>query len=260
MDEERDVVATALRAGIYTRLVGRRLLHFHRLSSTMDEARRRGAAGEEEGTTVVAEEQTLGRGRLSHRWVSPPGNLYCSVLLRPPSQTLPFLAIVATVATVRAVAKATGLQPRVKWPNDVQYGGRKLAGVLVEASVDEQGRGYAVLGIGINVNLDPQAYPEVAQVATSLRRELGRPVARAPLLKHLLEELDALYAETLAGSPPLAQWRALLDTLGKRVRVRWDAEVYEGLAQDVDALGNLLLRRADGSLVTLPAGEVTSQV
>lgn len=251
-----NLVREALAQGLYTQVVGRRIVYFSRVGSTMDEAAREGEKESEEGVVVVADEQTLGRGRLRRRWVSEPGNLYLSVLLRPPPDVLSLLMVIAGVVTARAIRESSGLRVRLKWPNDVMLRGRKVAGILAEGVATQEGEGYVVLGIGINVNSDPSHLPELAAVATSLSREKGVPLSRGALLRHILQELDHLYLGFRRGDVPLDEWRGYLETLGRRVRVVFLGEVYQGLAEDVDARGNLVLRREDGTRITLPAGEV----
>jgi len=250
-------VAGALRGGLYTRVVGRRLLFFQEVTSTMDEATRQAQGDAQEGTVVVAETQTAGRGRLGRSWVSRPGNLYLTIILRPTLRTLPFLSCLAGVAVVRALAQATGLQPRLRWPNDVLLGGRKVAGILVESVVEGDTVRYALVGIGINVDLQTRDVQEIASFATSLNAAVGKPVSREEVLRHLLQGMDTLYLQLAQGRMPLAEWKGLLDTLGRRVRVSWQDQVYWGQAEDVDELGNLQLRWDDGRLVTLAAGDVT---
>ncbi|MSQ06319.1 MAG: biotin--[acetyl-CoA-carboxylase] ligase [Dehalococcoidia bacterium] len=281
-----NLVSATLRSGIYTRLVGRRVRYFHELTSTMDEAARLAQEGTPEGAVVVAETQTASRGRFGRTWVSQPGNLYLSVVFRPSMQALPLLPCLGAVAVARAIRQATALNPRLKWPNDVTLGGKKVAGVLVESAIQDGQAGYAVLGIGINVSLDvPKSPPSplyergegddttppglpllrggISQ-ATSLNAQSGREVPRDVLLRHLLHALDRLYLALGRGESPLAEWRALLDTLGQRVRVspaNGDAGAHaatlSGMVEGVDDLGNLLLRQDNGDLVTLTAGDVT---
>jgi BirA family biotin operon repressor/biotin-[acetyl-CoA-carboxylase] ligase len=151
----------------------------------------------------------------------------------------------------------------VKWPNDVQVNGRKLAGMLIDAAGSGQGVSHAIVGIGLNTGLDPDAHPDIAAIATSLSRELGRPVARLPVLVALMREIEAQYEAAKAGRPLVPEWRRHLVTLGKRVRVSWQGTAgapgwtEEGLAEDVNGEGSLLLRRDDGSLVALSGGEVS---
>ena len=151
-----------------------------------------------EGAVAVAEEQTEGRGRLGRTWASPPGvNVLCSVLLEPRVETprLPELSILAGEACAETIGRVTGLEPRIKLPNDVLIEGRKVAGILAEARDNR-----VVLGIGVNVNVEPGDLPEgLATPATSLAAELGRPVDRVELLVTLLEALEERYRRWLPG-------------------------------------------------------------
>jgi BirA family biotin operon repressor/biotin-[acetyl-CoA-carboxylase] ligase len=136
--------------------------------------------------------------------------------------------------------------------------GRKVGGILVESVVRGGRTEYAVLGIGVNVSLDTQDSQEIAALAISLNEAAGSAVAPEEVLRQVLHDLDSLYLQASHGTgSPLAEWTALLDTLGQRVEARWRDEVYVGLAEDVDPSGNLRLRLDDGNLVTLTAGDVT---
>ena len=251
-----NLVAATLRGGLFTRVIARRLLFFQELSSTMDEAARQAAAGTEEGTVVVAESQTASRGRMGRSWVSRQGNLYFSVVLRPTIHTLRLLNIIGGVATCRAIRKVAGLEPSIKWPNDVHLNRKKVAGILVESVVTSERVCYAVLGIGINVDLDTSSVEGLAGRITSLR-DVGRSVPREDLLRQLLQELDVLYVQAVHGRSPLVEWRGLLETLGQRVKVEWRGEVHLGQAEDLDEIGNLQLRLDDGSLISLTTGDVS---
>ena len=267
----KNIVSGVLRQGLHTRVVGRRIVYYQRLTSTMDEAARQAREGAEEGSVIVAEEQTAARGRFHRVWVSQPGNLYLSILFRPSLEALQYLSIISAVGVVRAITKASGLKPTIKWPNDVRIGGKKVGGILVENVLVADRVQHAIVGIGVNVALEPSAAGGLADIATSLNIEAGKPVDREVLLRHLFQELDSLYlllhehhrhsrsgarGQGLEGAT--AEWRGLLETLGNHVEVRWQDEVYTGYAEDVDKVGNLLLRLGDGTLATLAAGEVTS--
>ena len=258
-------VEAMLRKDLNTRIVGHPVLFRPELDSTMDEAARLASEGAGEGTVVVAEVQRAGRGRFGRTWVSPAGNLWVSVLLRPSLDSLRWLSVLAGVASARAIASTTSLEVSLKWPNDLRVGGRKVGGVLIENSLSGSEVAHAIVGIGINVSLNPEANPLTAPTATALNAECGETVSRAELLRSLLEEMDGLYCGLMAGETPLEEWRGLLDTLGKRVTVQdvthsGDAgNSYRGVAEDVDDKGNLLLRLADGRLVALAGGEVTMQ-
>jgi BirA family biotin operon repressor/biotin-[acetyl-CoA-carboxylase] ligase len=250
-----NVVKEALK-GLYTHIVGRRILHYAVVNSTMDVTALEGGLGGEDGLVVVADEQTKGRGRLERQWVSLAGNLHISVLLRPEPARAHLVTMLATVAAVRAIRSTTGLAARLKWPNDVFLRGRKVAGILAESRVTSGSNGSVVLGIGVNLNASPPDEHGLASIATSLLAEKGVPVDRAAVLRQLMMELDSLYGELKQGIVPLQEWRGYLDTLGRQVRFEWRGETRHGLAEDVDDNGNLVLRLQDGSHIVLPAGEV----
>ena len=249
--------AKALRESLTTGFVGRRLEYRAALGSTQDLARELARAGAAEGTVVLAGRQTAGRGRLGRSWISPTGGLYLTVVLRPPAEHLKALVIIAALAVARAIERLAGLQTSLKWPNDVLVAGRKISGILSESELVGEGVSYALVGIGVNVNADMAAYGEATPLATSVMTELGREVSREGLAAGILNEFEALYLAAQAGEPIHKEWRARLGTLGKEVQVRFGEQVEEGLAEDVDADGNLVLRRADGSRVTIAAGDVT---
>jgi BirA family biotin operon repressor/biotin-[acetyl-CoA-carboxylase] ligase len=245
------------------RTIGAHVIGHDEVTSTMDVARELADAGAVHGTAVQAAFQARGRGRFSRRWVSDPtDSLLLSVILRAPPLTIgPLIAIGATVAVVDAVRSLSGLECTVKWPNDVlvgtSKGTRKLCGVLVEASADTSGSGVAVLGIGLNVNLDPSRYPEVADIATSVTAETGERYRIVDAAEALFDSLDALFGGEAPSPGLLNRWRSLLDTLGQRVTVHQRDGVLAGTAEGVDDDGRLLLRTDDGALHVLSEGDVT---
>jgi BirA family biotin operon repressor/biotin-[acetyl-CoA-carboxylase] ligase len=247
----------ALREGLTTRFFGRRLEYRAALGSTHDLARQLAQAGAPEGTVVLAGRQTGGRGRLGRSFISPRGGLYFTIVLRPPLEHLRPLPIISALAVARGLEQVTGLSTALKWPNDVLVRGRKICGILMESELTGQAVNYVLLGIGINVNADMSAYPEIAAIATSAAAEAGREVSREALAAAVLNELERLYLASRAGQRVQDEWRARLDTLGRQVRVTCGQAVEEGLAEDVDSDGSLILRRPDGSRVAIAAGDVT---
>jgi len=240
-----------------TRVIGRRLIYLTSTTSTQDVARREAEEGAVDGTAVIAEEQTAGRGRLGRAWVSPAGkNIYVTLVLRPELARLRALGMAAPLAVARAVEAVTGLAPQLKWPNDVLLSGRKVSGVLIDSELAGGAVVYALVGMGVNVNFEIPAGSEIAGIATSLKQEAGRSVSREELVAALFNEFERLYE----GTSPAAvreSWKARLETLGREVRATFRDIVYEGTAEDVNADGSLVLRLADGSRVVMEAGEVT---
>jgi BirA family biotin operon repressor/biotin-[acetyl-CoA-carboxylase] ligase len=221
----------------------------------MKVARKEAGRGAPEGTVIIADEQTAGRGRLGRAWLSPPGSISVSLLLYPGIAGLPYLIMIASLAAARSIEAVTGLKARLKWPNDVLVNGRKVAGILIESSMKGKAVDYAVIGMGININVDMTAFPEITATATSLSGELGASVSRLGVVRRLLVELDCLYQ-----APRQAiyeEWRSRLDTLGRQVCVSSGGAAQYGRAESVAADGSLLLRRDDGSLTRVLAGDVS---
>ncbi len=264
---ENELSPASLRRELSTKLIGQNILYYPTISSTMDVAKQAIREGASEGTIVIADHQTAGRGRLGREWLSTPNSsILLSIILYPKLEQLPRLTMAACLAVAQSIEKVTGLEPTIKWPNDVlitvRGGGsreseKKVAGILIESDVPGDSVNYAIVGIALNVNLDPATIPEISETATSLKEVLGQHVSRLTMLCSLLGEFEALYSALRRGEPIDREWRRRLETLGEKVVVRCGDEVQEGVAEAVDEDGNLLLRRTDGSLVTIAAGDVT---
>lgn len=253
-----DIPLTSIVENLRTKFIGQNILYYPVTSSTMDMAKQAIRDSAEEGTIVIADHQTAGRGRLGRTWLSPPdSSILLSIILFPGLEQLPRLTMVACLAVARSIEKVTGLEPVIKWPNDVLIDGKKVSGVLIESDVHGDTVNFAIVGIALNVNLDPSSIPEISDTATSLKQVLGREVSRLQVLESLLGEFEQLYQALRRGEPIDKEWRRRLETLGKEVAVRCGGEVKEGYAESVDDEGNLLLRRPDGSLLTIAAGDVT---
>jgi len=250
----------ALEEALQTDFIGRRLLYYTSTSSTMDVARNEADAGAIEGTVVLAEEQTAGRGRFGRAWVSPAGkNLYLTLILRPTIDRLRQLGIITPLAVCRAIEETTGLTPQIKWPNDILLSGRKVAGILIETEFSGSDPRYALVGPGINVNFEIDPTSEIASIATSIQQELGAEASRESLLASFLNHIEALYT---APDPRavVEAWKSRLETLGRDITLTFRDEVIPGHAEDVDDAGNLVLKLADGSLRKFEAGEVSLRV
>lgn len=244
-------------AELRTKVFGHNLIFEPSVVSTMDVARAAAEGAAAEGTVALADEQTAGRGRLGRSWVAPPGvNLLPTLLLRPPAPILRQVAMIAPLAVSSAIVEISGLPTDLKWPNDVQARGRKLAGILIETSVLDGGA-FVLVGTGINVNFDPRPYDEIRDIATSVAVELGREVDREPLLAAYLAHFERMYDAAKAGQSMLAEWRARLITLGRDVHASWPGGSADGVAEDVDESGALAIRTASGERITVEAGDVT---
>lgn len=232
--------------------------------STNSACRRLALEGAPDGTVVLADCQTAGRGRRGRSFQSPAGKgLFFSILWRPdcaPEQLLPLTALSA-VAVCRAIRQVCGAQAQIKWPNDLVLSGRKLAGILTEMALEgESGHvSHVVVGIGVNVHQRLTDFDgEVAQIATSLDLALGGSVCRAQLAAALLEEMDILRREVLfAPEKWLAEYRAACLNIGKTVQLIWGEEREPAQALAVDDRYGLVVRHRDGWVETLRSGEVS---
>lgn len=253
-----------IRDGLRTRIMGQPAVRrFVRMDSTNMLAKEMAAAGAAEGTLVIAEEQTQGRGRLDRRWFSPAGRgIYASVILRPsiPPEETTRIALCCAVTVAEALRDTTGLPARIKWPNDVLVGGRKIAGILTEGAMEMDRVDYLVVGFGVNVNTRPEEFPgELRGTATSVLGETGRPFSRVVILQGILASLDELYHafRTAGFDGILARWKELTDMMGRAVTVRTAGATYTGTVVDCDRYGALVLRDEQGRDVRIYSGDVT---
>lgn len=237
----------------------RRVESFGDVGSTQVLARELAEEGAPGGTLVVARRQIGGRGRLGREWGSPEGGLWMSLLLRPelPPQLAPRLTQSATVAVAKTLG-AFGIEARVKWPNDVLVGGKKVCGILAESRMTTGGAPgleHAILGIGLNVNLDPEDLGLPEYRATSIRRELGREIPLPDVLEKLLLNLETELDRIEDFEETVRDLERLSETLGQRVRARRMGETVEGMAVAIDPEGALILSTGNG-LVRLLEGDI----
>ncbi|MFQ5520748.1 MAG: biotin--[acetyl-CoA-carboxylase] ligase [Candidatus Methylomirabilia bacterium] len=235
-------------------LMGRAFHAVRVVPSTQDELRRLAEAGAPEGSVVVADHQTEGRGRQGRAWVDQPGaNLLVSVLLRPkiPMARVPQLSLLAAVATQEALTASSHLEIRVRWPNDLEVHRRKVAGILAEASSD--GRATVVM-IGLGINVNQTEFPDLPRRATSLALEAGRMFDREALLEGLLDALNRWYTRYLRqGFVPVREaWLQSAHGLGGRIT----QGSVTGTAEGLDSDGALLVRTSAGEVIRLVAGEL----
>lgn len=247
-------------SGLQTRVLGREIVHFEEVPSTMDVAMGLALEGKPEGTLVVAETQTKGRGRMGRKWSSPKGaGLYFSLVLRPRMsiRDVPLMTLMSAVAVCQAVRELSALEAKIKWPNDILIGGRKLSGILMELNADMDGVKFITLGIGLNVNTTAKHLPAHA---TSLKSETRRSFNRAEVLRCILKHLETWYGilQEEGSERVLNQWRLWSDTLGRRVRMEDQQGTCEGVALDIDEFGRLMIRNADGKVIHRMTGDVVS--
>jgi len=270
-----------IRRGLRTTWLGRNLVYYSEIGSTNDEARRLAEQGAPNGTLVICNHQTAGRGRMARRWMSTAGSsLLLSLILRP--SLSPARVQIATMACGLAAADAiedvAGVQAGLKWPNDLLIGDRKVAGILTEMATIGDKVEFLVVGMGVNVNLEPRSLismageredhirealkqdpslQDAATQATSLMLAAGRPISRLRLLWRFLEELEKQYKRIAVGGSPHKEWAKRMSLLDREIQVTFPGETIIGRAIGVDADGALLIELEDGTSRRILAGDVS---
>jgi BirA family biotin operon repressor/biotin-[acetyl-CoA-carboxylase] ligase len=246
-----------------TDVIGREYVYLPEIDSTNSEAKRRIRSGCSDGLVLAAENQTAGRGRMGRPWYSVAGkNLSFSVVLFPGGISLsqaPLLTPLSAVAVCRAVKKVSGLSIELKWPNDLLIAGGKAGGILLEAGGEMDRLRYAIIGIGINVNLSREDMPDsIADTAASLMLAAGKPVPRRRLLEEILIALDSYYARFCTGEAQsiLAEYVDLCSTLGREIEFLWYGQRRSGRAVSIAPDGALIVITEAGERLTLRAGDV----
>lgn len=247
-----------VKSRLRTKVLGCQVHCLDEVDSTQNVASSLIREGAPEGTLVIAERQSTGRGRLGRHWHSPKGKgIYMSLVMKPeiPLHMTPHLTLLAAVALARAIRKEIpGLSPGIKWPNDLLIHDKKISGILLESSAENESLQYIVAGVGISCNFEPEDYTEeLKERATSLLIESGTKVDRAGLIAEFLlqlEELYELYAQQGFG-PIRTLWEASSVTLGRQIRSITSSGTYEGTAVGLDDWGGLILRLEDGSTKTI---------
>lgn len=263
IDSPDILLVSDIKNAINVKVIGKEIIIFDEVKSTNDAAMEMGAKGEDEGLVVVAESQQHGRGRLGRTWFSPKGvNLHVSFLLRPEIAPVnaPVLTMMASLATAEAISKTTGLEARIKWPNDILVNQKKISGILTEMNSEEERVKYVVIGIGINVNMKYEDFPKNPRIPlTSVTEATGRKADRSGLLCSLIETMDSKYEELKDKGlmSIIMKWRGLCDTLGKRVKVTSPGIVITGIAEDVTQEGGLVIRISEDAVKIIYSGDVT---
>jgi BirA family biotin operon repressor/biotin-[acetyl-CoA-carboxylase] ligase len=272
------ITTTELRAALRDVPLISTIEHHTSIGSTNDRARELAQAGTPEIALISADEQTRGRGRQNRSWFTPPGTaLAISLLTRPalaPQHALR-LTMLAGLAVVEGIEQATGLRLDLKWPNDVvaihnsqftvhnvlpsafSLQPLKVGGILTEASFHGDGLEYAIVGMGVNVNVDFSGNAELQNIATSLKTLSGNGIDRVVVLKAIVTAFVKRYAWLHDGDRLRAAWAARLINLGREIRVQLDDEIITGRSEGVDTDGALMLRTSDGQLHRLLSGDVT---
>ena len=248
--------------GLSTHTLGQHIQYYKEVESTQDIAKQLAAGGADEGTLVIAEKQSRGRGRMGRQWTSSPGGVYLSLILRPeikPSEALWF-PLIAGIAVAQAIRQLVGLQAKLKWPNDIFVGGKKAGGILIEMSAEIDRLDYVIVGMGINVNTRMKDFPqELKKIATSLRNECGQEISSVKLVQAILTILEHWYEDfSTSGFERIRQtWKEMSNTIGSLVSVNTREASIKGHALDIDHDGALIVQSTDGTPKRIIAGDIT---
>ncbi|MCL4456400.1 MAG: biotin--[acetyl-CoA-carboxylase] ligase [Nitrospirae bacterium] len=255
----------------HTSVVGKKIIFLETVNSTNTHAMELAGKGCEEGSVVIADAQTGGKGRLGRKWLSPAGkNIYMSIVLKPQlsPRDATILTLMSAVSCATAVKKCSSIPVTIKWPNDLMVSGKKLGGILTEIKADMDRISHAVIGIGINVNIDPTDMPaEIGSFATSLKIEQksgsaevwnGYDFPRTLVAIEIIKELDRWYSILLnTGKKPITDaWMLLSSTIGRTVKVTVGNAVFTGIAEGIDDEGMLMLKLPDNSIKKINSGDI----
>ena len=247
-----------IRSGLKTEIIGKEILYFKKIDSTNTYCKKLVKDGAFEGTVVVSDVQEEGRGRKNRQWSSPEGGLWFSVILKPeiPPQNAMAITMAVSVSIVESIKKITGLNPIIKWPNDILLNGKKICGILTELDAEMDKINYATVGVGINVNNEVDT--NLKQIATSLENEMGTLVSRVDLLKNILTCFDDNYKYVKSNNYTRIRelWFLYANIIGKKVKVTREKDVVFGTVSDVDEIGCLILNTNTG-FERIVAGDVT---
>jgi len=252
-----------LKNNLSGKLIGHKVYYFPEIGSTNDEAFRLGESGAPDGTVVIADSQTKGRGRMQRVWHSPPGsNIYTSIILRPDfePERAPQISIAAGVAVAGILNAYSPGKVQLKWPNDVLIGGKKVCGILSQLKTKAGSIDFVVLGIGININVSIDQFPpDVKNIATSLAIETGREISRLDLIISLYENMAKCYKKLLQNNfgAIKEEWLKLAPMIGQNVQVMFQNDKVSGKAIGLDDDGSLIIFTAEGETIKVNAGDAT---
>lgn len=254
-----------IQRGLSTSYIGKEIYYFPELKSTNIIAKEKAlhrSEGINEGTVIIAERQSAGKGRLGRKWFSPAGGIWLSIILYPqlsPSY-ISRITLMTAVAAVKAIKICTQIKSQIKWPNDILINEKKVCGILTEMSAELDIINWVVVGIGVNVNIKQQEFPEdIRERTTSLKEVLGKKVLRVKLVQFFLQEYEKYY-ESLKRrefSSILKDCKLYSHTLGKKIRVDMGERIITGEAVDINEEGALILKKEDGELAEIISGTIT---
>ncbi len=256
------LLPSAIKDGLHTSSFIKEVLYYQKTESTNMIAKNLATDGAQEGTIVITDEQTKGRGRLNRTWLSPANkNILMSVIFRPELEVSKIfsLTMLTSLAVVNGIKDTTGLRSLIKWPNDIFINNKKTGGILTEFNADNDRLNFAIVGIGLNVNFNPLLHPEIKNTSTSLSVNLGRKVSRVRLVQSILQHIDKAYNTLNSGNglQIYKEWKACSLIIGRRVTIMSSERIEEGVAECVHEDGRLILKCEDGKRKEILNGDVS---
>lgn len=240
-----------IKSGLNTNILGREVLCYAETTSTNDIAIELAGKDAKEGTLVIADSQTKGRGRLDRKWVASAGtSILASLILRPAIELSQVnrIVLITTISIIHAIRNVANLHALIKWPNDIVINDKKAVGILVESKTEKNSLSFVVVGFGINVNIQKGSFPEeIADIATSLSIESGHEVSRVYLLQEVLKQIESRYLR-LNDNGFLDEWKSLSATIGRQIQIEYPDSTRTGLATDIDENGALIVQLDTGEM------------
>jgi len=249
--------ADEIKKRLKTKIIGKEIIYYNELESTNILAHKI-ANSVKQGTVIIAESQTQGRGRTGHKWISPEGGIWLSIILKPdinPSHA-PRLTILAGVSVAKTI-QSYGIDAKIKWPNDILINYKKVCGILTEMEAEIDVVKYCIVGIGIDANVDTELFPdEYRDSSTSLKKEFGHEIDKIEFIKRFLEQFDSDYIDFENGKflQILDEWRRMSATIGEWVKITTHTGSIYGEVVGVNNDGTLILESEDGNLKKIVAG------
>lgn len=253
-----------IKNGLSTDYIGQKIFYFPELESTNIIAKVKASPrveGINEGTIIIAERQSAGKGRWGRRWFSPVGGIWLSIILYPqlsPSY-IPRITLMTAVAIVKAMERCAQIKAQIKWPNDILINEKKVCGILTEMSAELDMINWIVVGIGINANINQGEFPEdIKDNSVSLKEILGKKISRVSLVQILLEEFEKYYERLKRRefSSILKEWKLYSHALRRKIKINMGEKIITGEAIDINEEGALILKKEDGELLEIISGTI----
>jgi len=258
------LIPQEIQRGLFTKYIGKEVYYFSELKSTNIIAKEKAshkAEGINEGALIIAERQSAGKGRLGREWFSPTGGIWLSIILYPqlsPSY-ISRITLMAAVAVVKAIKICTQIESQIKWPNDILINEKKVCGILTEMSAEPDIINWVVVGIGININIEHQEFPEdIQENAISLKEVFGKEISRVKMVQIFLQEFEKYYENLNRRkfSSILKEWKLYSHTLRRKIKVDMGERIITGEAVEINEEGALILKKEDGKLVKIISGTI----